>query len=148
MLYGITLSGTKIKASAENKVKGINAYCPFCDWPKCETPLVYNIVKVKTNDYFSHYPGTACDGYGKETDWHISWKKSVDKEFCECLLEKDGKKHIADIKNADDLVIELQHSPINPDVINDREEFYDNMVWLYDATNQNKKSHKLNIKNI
>jgi len=31
-------------------------------------------------------------------------------------------------------VVELQHSPISPDEIEEREAFYRNMIWLFDAT--------------
>jgi hypothetical protein len=42
--------------------------------------------------------------------------------------------HRADIVAADGTVVELQHSYLAPDQIAEREEFYDQMVWLFDAT--------------
>jgi hypothetical protein len=41
--------------------------------------------------------------------------------------------HRADIRTAGGLVIELQHSPLDPQSITEREEFYGNMLWLFDA---------------
>jgi hypothetical protein len=57
---------------------------------------------------------------------------------------KDGVKHIADIFNSDkNLVIEIQHSNITPVKIKEREDFYDNMIWLIDETT----NHCNNCKN-
>jgi len=42
--------------------------------------------------------------------------------------------HRADIVGNQSLVIELQHSAISPDEIQEREEFYKNMIWVLDAT--------------
>jgi hypothetical protein len=75
-----------------------------------------------------------CDEwYEPETDWHRFWKSLVPKEWCEQVIKKNGEIHRADILTPDGLVIELQHSSISPDEIEDREEFYENMVWLFDC---------------
>jgi hypothetical protein len=42
-------------------------------------------------------------------------------------------QHRADICTAEGLVVELQHSPLDPRVIAEREAFYGNMIWLFDA---------------
>jgi hypothetical protein len=44
--------------------------------------------------------------------------------------------HRADLLGNGGIVIELQHSPIGPDEIEQREEFYGDMLWLFDATNR------------
>lgn len=50
------------------------------------------------------------------------------------------QNHIADIINPDNemngrpLVIEVQHSPMNKETIDKREQYYQNMVWLFDLT--------------
>ena len=41
--------------------------------------------------------------------------------------------HRADIRQPEGNVIELQHSPISPKEIQEREEFYGEMVWLLDG---------------
>lgn len=138
MLYAKTKDGQKIRANIKNKNKGIEVYCPFCDWPNCENPLRYNIGKVKT-DYFSHPPMSNCDPWsrGKETEWHQSWKKLVNKKYCEVTVEKNGVKHRADIQNKNGLVIELQNSPISVSDIYEREQFYKNMIWLFNGKSSN-----------
>ena len=45
-----------------------------------------------------------------------------------------GEKHIADIKTVSELVIEFQHSAIQPTEVKCREAFYKNMVWVVDGT--------------
>ena len=42
--------------------------------------------------------------------------------------------HRADIMSRSGLVIELQHSPIAPSEIREREAFYGNMVWVLDGS--------------
>ena len=42
--------------------------------------------------------------------------------------------HRADIMGNGGLVVELQHSSISPEEIQQREAFYGNMIWLFDAT--------------
>lgn len=44
-----------------------------------------------------------------------------------------GEKHIADVQTSSKLVIEFQHSPIDPIEQTSRERFYKNMVWVVDA---------------
>lgn len=45
-----------------------------------------------------------------------------------------SEKHIADVRNEHGLVIEFQHSYIDPDERRSREKFYKNMVWVVDGT--------------
>jgi hypothetical protein len=71
-----------------------------------------------------------CDSWAEgETEWHLAWKRQVEESACEVVLEN----HRADIRTAEGLVIELQHSPIDPNTIREREAFYGHMVWLFDA---------------
>jgi hypothetical protein len=43
------------------------------------------------------------------------------------------KPHRADIVATDGTIVELQHSSINVDTIREREAFYGDMVWIFDA---------------
>jgi len=137
MLYAKTFDGQKVKASPSLKESQTKVFCPFCD-PLSERPLRHNCGSQKI-PYFSHPPGTFCNEYGKETDWHLEWKQKVHSDYCEVIMERNGIRHIADIKNNCNLVIELQHSKISQIDIEDREAFYDDMVWLFDATNPTPK---------
>ena len=48
--------------------------------------------------------------------------------------EKTGEKHIADVLTVNGLVIDFQHSHINPKERESYEKFYRNMVWVVDGT--------------
>ncbi|TQD27921.1 competence protein CoiA [Methanolobus vulcani] len=132
MLYANTKDGEKIRAAKKNKSEEIKAYCPLCDWPKCEKPLVYKTGEVNIH-HFAHPEGTECSdkwSRGKESEWHLGWKNLVNKKYCEVPIVKGWKKHRADIQNKNGLVIELQNSPISVSEIHEREDFYNNMIWL------------------
>lgn len=71
-----------------------------------------------------------CDSWAEgETEWHLGWKRQVCEAACEVVLDN----HRADIRTAGGLVIELQHSPLDPQAIAEREAFYGSMLWLFDA---------------
>ena len=85
--------------------------------------------------YWRHQKGIACDTWkGGETKWHRSWKMKYPMDFREVLVfNEEGERHIADIKNSKDLVIEFQNSPIDVKTIRIREDFYNNMLWVVNA---------------
>jgi hypothetical protein len=67
--------------------------------------------------------------------WHLSWQvylieKGADVEV---KVEKDGKMHKADARMKNGLIVELQHSHLSVGEIEEREAFYGNMVWVFDA---------------
>ena len=80
----------------------------------------------------AHFKDESCDTwYEPESYWHLHWKMTFGKENAEIVIKKDGKWHIADVLTDNDVVIELQNSPIQKDVIRKREEFYGKrMLWL------------------
>lgn len=53
-------------------------------------------------------------------------------DLTEVPIVKSGQRHIADIIKRDGWVVELQHSPISPEEIWQRERFYGRMFWLFD----------------
>jgi hypothetical protein len=78
-----------------------------------------------------------CDTWAeKETDWHRAWKNNFPVE-CQEFIQHDaqsGEKHIADVCTPHGLVIEFQHSHLDPPERAARERFYGNMVWVVDGT--------------
>ena len=44
--------------------------------------------------------------------------------------------HIADVKTPDGLVVEMQNSPIRPEEMRSREDFYDKIVWIVNGDRQ------------
>lgn len=87
--------------------------------------------------YWSHLGGNKCDSWKEnETEWHRTWKDNFNRDFQEKIQYDDqsGEKHIADVCTNHGLVIEFQHSHINPQERDAREHFYKNMVWVVDGT--------------
>ncbi len=122
MLYAISKENEKIPATSKTV-----AFCGICKEqmiPKCGKINVH---------HWAHKSLEHCDDWHEpESEWHYSWKSLVPKRNCEITVEKNGKKHRADIMTENGRVIELQHSPISVDEILRRENFYDKMIWLFD----------------
>ena len=129
MLYAI-VNGEKTEAIPNTK--GI---CPLCDrtvYSKCGEINIW---------HWAHYKDESCDSwYEPETEWHKNWKLVFGKDVSEIVIKKDGIKHIADVYTKENVVIELQNSPIQKQIIRKRELFYgERMIWLIngDAFKQN-----------
>lgn len=128
----------KMKKKVRASPKEI-AICPLC-----EQEVIAKCGNIKVW-HWSHKQDFECDTFGEpETEWHKEWKDYFPKECQEVVLEhpvfsEDGcsfpKKHRADVYTLDEEVIELQNSPITPEQIIEREEFYDNMVWIINGKN-------------
>ena len=69
------------------------------------------------------------------TSWHQSWQQQVKKENREVVLFRNGEIRRADIM-IDGRIIELQHSKITKEQVEERERFYgsSNLIWLFDYT--------------
>ncbi|WP_205603562.1 competence protein CoiA [Cyclobacterium sp. SYSU L10401] len=120
------VNGTKAEAT-----KGVNGICP-----SCSAELIAKCGERKIN-HWAHQASRNCNPWWEpETEWHRSWKNNYPIEWQEVSLldENTGEKHIADIRSAHSLVIEFQHSPIDPKERETREKFYRNMVWVVDGT--------------
>ncbi|MEN6333797.1 MAG: competence protein CoiA family protein, partial [Phycisphaerales bacterium] len=98
--------------------------------PSCHTLVIPKCGKVKTW-HWAHKSTSDCDAWSEPlTDWHLAWQSAV----LDTAVEVVKGSHRADIVGNDSVVIELQHSPITPEEITEREDFYGNIVWLFDAT--------------
>lgn len=87
--------------------------------------------------HWAHRGMRDCDTWAeKETDWHRAWKNNFPAECQEFILHdgQSGEKHIADVRTPHGLVIEFQHSHLDPLERAARERFYRNMVWVVDGT--------------
>lgn len=120
MMYVNTVSG-RAEASP-----GLAGTCPSCGHPcrpKCGKINVW---------HWAHHAGADCDPWSEPmTEWHLGWQRAVPPERREVVMGP----HRADIVTASGGVVEIQHSPISPDVITAREEFYgEHMAWIFDAT--------------
>lgn len=115
--------------------KGLTGICPACGGPvlaKCGEKKAHHWAhKRQCSDTWAT---------GKETDWHLGWKNCFPEAWQERILKdvQSGEKHIADILTEHNLVLEFQHSPIDPEERRARERFYSQdgrrMVWVVDCT--------------
>jgi hypothetical protein len=69
------------------------------------------------------------------TEWHKKWQDYVRKEYREIFVKDHGERHRADIKLPSGRVIEIQHSTMEEDVVSEREDFYGDMIWVFDGVN-------------
>jgi competence protein CoiA len=112
------------KKRAEPGIKGL---CPGCYQPviaHCGTQRIW---------HWKHRNNKICDKWWEEeTEWHRSWKNNYPDDWQEVFLpdERTGEKHMADVRTTHNLVIEFQHSHIEPTERTSREKFYKNMVWV------------------
>lgn len=80
-----------------------------------------------------------CDSfYEPMTEWHKNWQNQFPKDWQEVVLERNNKKHFADIFTPKGLVIEFQNSSISSEKIIERELFYNHMIWVVNAVTFNK----------
>lgn len=115
--------------------KGLKGTCQFCG----------DIMIAKCGDAKRHHWAhkiRECDEWqiGKETEWHINWKKKIGLDFAEKRITKNDQFHIADILIPDiegkiDLIVEFQNSPLSQSEIYERERFYGNkLIWVLNGT--------------
>jgi len=101
----------------------------------CLCPLCFENVIAKCGEiklwHFAHINGNDCDSWSEgETSWHFLWKLF----FISEAIEVPMLKHRADIYNkSQKLVIEIQNSGISVQEIREREIFYRNMIWIFNA---------------
>lgn len=117
-----------IKAEATKGAKGI---CSVCN-----KELIAKCGEVKLH-HWAHKSLRNCDTWWEnETEWHRSWKNNFSNDWQEFIFrdEQTGEKHIADIHTNHGLVIEFQHSYIEPQERRTRENFYKKIVWIVDGT--------------
>lgn len=120
-----------INNTRSEATKGAKGICPICG-----SDVIAKCGDVKVH-HWAHKGIRNCDPWWEnETEWHRSWKNNFDADWQEVILtdEKTGEKHIADVRTPHGLVIEFQHSHIDPDERKKREHFYKNMVWVVDGT--------------
>ena len=109
---------------------GLKARCPGCSQlvtAKCGSRRIW---------HWAHVSKQSCDRWWEETLWHRAWKNLFPVEWQEFIQinTHSGEKHIADIRTVHGLVLEFQHSPLDDIERMAREAFYNNMVWIVDAS--------------
>jgi competence CoiA-like predicted nuclease len=101
----------------------MTAICPVCKSTvisKCGSIMVW---------HWAHQSKEDCDSwYEPESEWHRGWKNYFLPEQREVVIGR----HRADIK-VNSTVIELQNSSISAEDIQERELFYNKMIWIINS---------------
>jgi hypothetical protein len=111
----------KDRKTATPKAVGVCSCCGSELVPKCGRVKVW---------HWAHKNLLECDEWYEMSAWHLGWQNMV----CEECREVVVGCHRADIKLKSGLIVELQHSSLSIDDIEEREEYYGNMIWLFDGS--------------
>jgi hypothetical protein len=124
MLYA-KVEDRKVRAQ-----RGQSGLCPLCGGEviaKCGSLRAW---------HWAHKSLVDCDAWSEPVGpWHLSWQNLVRPEFVEVAIGPHRADIVGDGGDGG-RVIELQHSPIAPEEIAEREAFYGDMLWLFDATHR------------
>lgn len=110
--------------------KGATGCCPACG-----SKVIARCGEVRVH-HWAHKGARNCDFWWEnETPWHREWKEQFSSDWQEIVHHDNasGEKHIADVKTAENWVIEFQHSYLNPEERRAREAFYPALVWVVDG---------------
>lgn len=108
--------------------RGLKGHCPGCSQP------VRSRCGDRRRHHWAHLPENPCgDRWSEpETQWHRDWKNNFPFDWQEYRHQdqSSGEWHIADVRTTHGLVVEFQHSHLDPQERAARENFYKNMVWV------------------
>ena len=116
-----------VRQETQPRLKGL---CPGCGGEvvaKCGRHVIW---------HWAHASRCHCDPWWEaETAWHRSWKNHFPIEWQEVPLRDASSQelHIADVQTHAGLVLEFQHSSIDPVEVDARCRFYQKMVWVIDG---------------
>lgn len=102
--------------------------------PSCGSQMIAKCGEIKIW-HWAHLGRRICDPWWEnETEWHRTWKGYFPVEWQERIhIASDGEKHIADVKTDSGVVLEFQHSHLNPEERRARNKFYQKLVWVVDG---------------
>lgn len=105
--------------------------------PVCQQRVIAHCGKIRIW-HWAHQKNCQCSDqwWENETDWHRHWKEEFPENWREVVLQDEatGEIHRADVKLQNSgLVLEFQHSAIDPQEFQSRVNIYRNMVWVADA---------------
>lgn len=113
-----------INTDDEQRIEALPKARAIC--PSCRRAVLAKCGKINVH-HWAHI-NADCDHWSEpEGKWHRDWKELVPPEQREVVIGN----HRADIVHANGSVIELQHSPISPETIAEREAHYGNMMWIF-----------------
>lgn len=118
--------------------KGLEgAVCPICKQP------VYARCGEERIAHWAHKSVIDCDPWQEpETQWHRDWKNRFG-DMQEQMHEKDGARHMADVKTPDGTIVEFRHRFINDEGQRTRQAFFGKtMFWVVDCASNPKRAER------
>jgi len=131
-----------IEGKKSRPLPGATGQCPFCN-----SEMVPRCGEVRVH-HWAHKSKADCDPWWEpETDWHRDWKNEFPLRWQETILKdkNTGEKHIADVITLAGLVVEVQHSHLDPVERRAREAFYRNMIWIVDGSRLKSNRKKIEL---
>lgn len=122
MITALSKYGNKIFASS-----GETGFCPICN-----EVLVPKICRLKLSHWAHSKSSKHCE-HEPETEWHRKWKSIFNINNIEVVVNKHGIIKRTDVMLGNEYCVEFQHSSISIDEINERENFYGKMIWVFDC---------------
>lgn len=115
MMYANNKNGIKIEPSP--KITGVCRNCNQAVVSKCGAINIWHFAHVSLKD---------CDTWSEgETEWHRKWKEFFPEHEREVIIQP----HRADVVHKG-TVIEFQSKALDYYSMQEREEFYGNMIWI------------------
>ncbi|MCL1596937.1 hypothetical protein M3080_06140 [Parasutterella secunda] len=68
-----------------------------------------------------------------DSEWRDSWLNEFEENWQEVLIERAGEQHFADIQTEKKTIILLHQSRLTPEIISEREDFYQTPIWIFNA---------------
>lgn len=101
----------------------------------CLEPVYAKTGRIRAWHFAHANRSSDCDSwYEPETDWHRTWKSYFPEDWREVVVDRDGKRHRADVLTPSGVVLEFQHSIISLDDIEARDRFYGKSLrWIFDV---------------
>ena len=97
--------------------------------PCCKSKIVAKCGSIKIWHWAHESLGECDSNWEPMTQWRLDWQAKVREELTEIIMGH----HIADIRLTSGKVVEIQHSTLPLEVVQEREAFYGNMTWIFDG---------------
>lgn len=118
------LNGERVKPKSH--LKGVSC-------PKCGTELIAKCGEIRAH-HWAHKNKLQCDDWMEDdNEWRDSWLNEFEEDWQEVLIERAGVQHFADVETEKKTIILLHQSRLTPEIIREREDFYQTPVWIFNA---------------
>ncbi len=122
----IALTENRIRSKVQRK--GQRGYCS-----KCGSEVIAKCGTVNTW-HWAHKAKKSCDWYSRESEWHREWKSLFPSDKVEVYMNQNR----ADAIDSTGRVWEFQNSHLGGEEINEREQVYRSLLWIWNVKGQQK----------